>query len=597
MLRILVLSLLCIGDAIAGEKPSVSGDLQKWGAAAITFHGHQTSEDASPNPFLDYRLSVTFTHGSSVYTVPGYYAADGAAGESGASNGDCWRVHFLPDAEGDWNYKVSFVAGKNAAIDAGVGKSTAFDGASGTFTIQPINQSKSDSRAKGLLRYVGKHYLQFAETGEYFIKGGADSPENFLAYFEFDGTASKQAGKPRREGEAAPSPLHHYQPHSQDWRSGDPVWRNGQGKNIIGALNYLAGKGMNSVYFLTMNVIGDGRDVWPWTSDEERLRFDCSKLDQWEIVFSHMDRLGLMQHVITQETENDQLLDGGELGVERKLYYRELIARFAHHPALVWNLGEENTNTDSQRKAFAEYIQNIDPYKHPIVVHTFPEKYDEVYKPLLGFRDFYGPSLQMGDMNKTHSETIKWFDRSSASSRPWFICVDEIGPPDIGVMPDADDPAHDQARQQALWGNLMAGGAGCEWYFGYKFAHNDLNCEDWRSRERLWDMTRYALEFFQNDLPFAEMVHADELTPDPDDYVFAKPGEIYAIYMPHGGSPQIKLGEGNYSVLWFNPREGGDLREGGIKSIAGPGTKSIGAPPSDPDKDWTALLKRISNNQ
>jgi len=29
--------------------------------------------------------------------------------------------------------------------------------------------------------------------------------------------------------------------------------------------------------------------------------------------------------------ENDQLLDGGELGNERKLYYRELIARFSHH--------------------------------------------------------------------------------------------------------------------------------------------------------------------------------------------------------------------------------------------------------------------------
>ena len=29
--------------------------------------------------------------------------------------------------------------------------------------------------------------------------------------------------------------------------------------------------------------------------------------------------------------ENDQMLDGGALGDERKLYYRELIARFSHH--------------------------------------------------------------------------------------------------------------------------------------------------------------------------------------------------------------------------------------------------------------------------
>ena len=38
-----------------------------------------------------------------------------------------------------------------------------------------------------------------------------------------------------------------------------------------------------------------------------------------------------------------------------------------------------------------------------------------------------------------------------------------------------------------LWGNLMAGGAGVEWYFGYTFPHNDLNCENWRNRDHMWD--------------------------------------------------------------------------------------------------------------
>jgi hypothetical protein len=57
-------------------------------------------------------------------------------------------------------------------------------------------------------------------------------------------------------------------------------------------------------------------------------------------------------------------LDGGSLGLERKLYYRELIARFSHHLALNWNLGEENTNTDSQLKEFSNYFEQIDPYGH-----------------------------------------------------------------------------------------------------------------------------------------------------------------------------------------------------------------------------------------
>ncbi|MEZ5397232.1 MAG: hypothetical protein R2724_31255 [Bryobacterales bacterium] len=41
----------------------------------------------------------------------------------------------------------------------------------------------------------------------------------------------------------------------------------------------------------------------------------------------------------------------------------------------------------------------------------------------------------------------------------------------------------------------MGGGAGVEWYFGHQYPHMDINMEDWRSRDRMWDQTRYALEF------------------------------------------------------------------------------------------------------
>jgi len=298
----------------------------------------------------------------------------------------------------------------------------------------------------------------------------------------------------------------------------------------------------------------------------------------------------LMLHIITQEQENDQGLDGGELGPQRKLYYRELIARFAHHLALVWNLGEENTNTYAQRKDFCRYIKDLDPYDHPIVCHTFPGRYDEVYTPLLGHKYFNGPSLQTND---THDQTLKWLDRSGSTGQHWFVCLDEIGPAHTGVKPDKDDYWHDDVRKKHLWGNLMAGGAGVEWYFGYKFAHNDLNCEDWRSREHLWDMTRYALDFFRRYLPFTEMAGHDELTTVKNDYCFAKPGQIYAIYLPAGGTTSLDLGNSSatFTIQWFNPRTGGSLRMGTVAEITGPSPAAIGHPPKDTDKDWVALIK------
>jgi hypothetical protein len=594
----------------AGEKYEVSGELKKWHNVTLTFTGPETSETAEPNPFRDYRLSVTFVKGKKQYVVQGYYAADGNAAQSSAAAGDKWRVHFVPDEVGRWSFVASFRTGSDIALSdkAGSGSGTAFDGATGTLDISDTDKTGRDHRAKGLLKYVGKRYLQFAQTGDYFIKGGADSPENFLGYADFDDTFD--SGDLKRQGEAAGDKfIHHYEPHVQDWRPGDPAWKDGKGKGMIGALNYLASKGMNSVYFLPYNIDGgDGKDVWPWTSPQEKYRFDCSKLDQWEIVFSHMDKLGLMLHVVTQEQENDQGLDGGDLGPQRKLYYRELIARFAHHLAMTWNLGEENTNTTDQHKAFCKYIKDLDPYDHPVVCHTFPGKYDEVYKPLLGYEYFDGPSLQTND---THAQTTKWLDASAKSGRQWFVSLDEIGPADTGVKPDKDDYWHDEVRNKHLWGHLMAGGAGVEWYFGYKWAHNDLNCEDWRSRDHLWDLTRYALEFFHEHLPFTEMTPHDELTSDANDYCFAKPGEIYAIYLPSGGTTNLDLGTSSatFGIQWYNPRTAGPLQAGAKTEITGPGQVSIGQPPSEKratsdeqslpraesrggTSDWVALVKR-----
>jgi hypothetical protein len=587
----LILALVC-GSYGATQEADICGELKKWHTITITFVGPDTNEDAKPNPFLDYRLNVTFSRGNKQYVVPGYYAADGDAAETSADSGNKWRVHFVPDEEGEWSFKASLRTGPDIALNSNpeTGKTVSFFVTNGTFTIGPTNKTGRDLRGKGFLKYVGKRYLRFVETGEYFLKGGADSPENFLAYADFDGTYD--TAELKRKGEAAGVKfIHRYEPHVYDWKAGDPTWKNGKGKGMIGALNYLASKGMNSVYFIPYNIDGgDGKDVWPWTNPNEKYRFDCSKLDQWEIVFSHMDKLGLMLHIIQQETENDQGLDGGELGRQRKLYYRELIARFAHHLALVWNLGEENTNTTSQRKAFCRYIKDLDPYDHPVVMHTYPGKYEECYEPLLGYEYFDGPSLQTND---THNQTVKWIDRSVAAGRRWFVSLDEIGPAHTGVKPDKDDYWHDEVRDKHLWGHLMAGGAGVEWYFGYKFAHNDLNCEDWRSREHMWELTDYALAFFHEHLPFTEMSHHDELTSAKNDYCFAKPGEIYAVYLPAGGTTNLDLGSSSasFSVKWYNPRAGGPLRTGTIRTISGPGSVAIGRPPQDNNKDWVVLIK------
>nr|MCU0248522.1 DUF5060 domain-containing protein [Bryobacter sp.] len=531
------LALLLCTCTLLSAKHTVTGEPRLWHRVTVTFDGPPTAEDATPNPFRDFRLQVTFTHASgAVVKVPGFFVADGNAAESSAASGNRWRVHFTPDREGEWRFQASFRTGPDVALslDDNAGSPTAFDGEKGSVRVASSDKKAPDFRAKGLLRYTGDHYLRFAGSGERFVKGGADSPENFLAYFEFDGTRDLDAGfKDSVEFSKKPF-VHEYAAHARDWKPGDPVWQKTKGRNII----------------------PDVRD-----------RFDVSKLDQWEIVFSHMDRLGLQLHVITHETENDRKLGGGPgLNPIRKLYLRELVARFGHHLAVMWNLGEENNMPDQDRKEIAAWIRALDPYDHPITVHTHNNKAPDFYNGILGDSNFEATSIQ-GNMQNYHRDALVLRERSAKAGRKWAIYGDEQPAAKVGVMPDADDPAHDIPRIQALWGNLLGGGSGVEWYFGYAYPHMDLNCEDWRSRDRMWDQTRYALEFFHRHLPFWEMEPAAPLASGAR--VFAKPGAVYAVQLPKGGSAELPLPPGKYRVLWFNPRSGGELQRGSLENVAG----------------------------
>ncbi len=602
----LLLLGLAIGSAcvLRGEY-RVEGELKKWHRVALTFDGPETSESAALNPFLNYRLWVTFRHEERSMRVPGFYAADGDAGQTGAESGNKWRVYFSPDAAGEWTFETSFRRGDAIAIsdDPSAGRPVSFDGESGSLRIAETDKTALDFRGKGRLDYVGDRYLRFAETNEIFLKAGPDSPENFLAFTDFDETYSHN---PRKQFSKD------WAPHVADWEEGDPTWREGKGKGIIGAVNYLSSKGMNVVYFLTQNIIGDGQDVWPYTDYDERFRFDCSKLDQWEIVFDHMTRKGIALNVVTQERENDQLHDEGELGPERKLYYRELIARFAHHPALFWNLGEENTNTIEQIKDFCDYFAANDPYNHPKALHTVPYAWDIAYKPMLGYPTFEMLSVQTrDDYSVIYPQTVKWIEQSRAHGREWPVFIDEVGVAWQGLEPDEQQPNNQGImRKLALYPSMMAGGSGVEWYFGYEKPHSDLTCQDWRSRDQFWDIARYSIEVM-GSLPLAEMHPRNPLLSVTTDYAYclAAEGDVYAVYFKDWRDTTIDLREhpGKYEVRWFNPRTGegpltgSELRErhprrrvASIDEIVveSDHLSRLGPAPYDHHDDWLVILRR-----
>lgn len=564
----------------------VSGNLREWHKVTLTLDGPFAHElDQAPNPFTDYRLTVVFTHesGEPSLMVPGYFAADGDAANSGADKGTKWRAHLSPNKTGTWNYKVSFVKGQGIATNGEAGeKLGVFDGKTGSFKVARTDKTGADMRAKGRLTYVGEHYLQFEGNKEYFIKCGADAPENIFAYQDFDGCFKVDGVKDEL--------IKTWEPHVRDWNAGDPGWQDGKGKGLIGAINYLASKGLNAFSFLTMNIGGDDRNVFPYTTYNDRLNMDVSRLAQWETVLAHGTKKGMFLHFKTMETENELLLDKGDLGPERKLYYRELIARFSHHPALNWNLGEEiNQATTEQKAAWARYLHDNDPYRNHIVIHNMGFPHYDLLGPDFALTGF---SLQTNkpDFSRVHSRTLDYITKSAAAGKKWAVACDEPGDASHALITDQEDPGHRNARVNGLWGCYLAGGYGLEWYFGYKHPHSDLTCQDWRSRDLFWDQCNHALRFFeQQKLPLTKMASQDQLV-EGDAYVFAAKNAPYLVMLKKGGQITLDLSEtsGELNARWFNPRTGkytdGGKVEGGKKIKLGPA-------PSEPKMDWILLLR------
>ena len=594
----------------------IDGELKKWHKVTLVCSGPAAGETSDPNPFSDYRLDVSFTHPGSgeTYVVPGYYAADGDAAETRADAGTVWHACFSPSQTGTWEYSVSFRTGRDVALDANpdAGKSAGFfDGKKGAFEIAASDRQAPDLRAKGRLQVVGKHHLRSAETGDYFLKVGVDAPENLLAYEDFDAVPNV---KERKKS---------WVPHQQDFdpaEAGAYTWQDGKGSELMGAVSYLSDQGLNVFSFLTFSLDGDDDNVFPHrimrsVGDYEKLpddfrwqskysgvhhdRFDVSRLAQWERIFAFAQTRGMYLHFKTQETENELLMDGGELGRERKLYYRELIARFGHHLALNWNLGEENSDqTDAQRIAVARYIHNADPYDHLIVIHTYPNKQDQIYTPLLGDKsELTGASVQAGkeDFSDVFPMILKWVTRSAEAGKPWVVACDEPGDAQWALRPDEDPGAsHVNGRKRVLWGTVMAGGAGVEWYFGYKRAHSDLTCQDFRSRHSFWPYCRHLLSFFRdNGVPFQEMTNMTTSSNE-ESWCMGQAGKVYVVYLQNGGSTRLDLSgaEGMFQVRWYDPRNGGPLQNGTVTSVTAGGPVELGNAPCDPQEDWAVLIRK-----
>jgi len=621
LFKIAWLLLAAIPPALASAAAPVSvhNVAGPYEAITVEFKSRRLDQSTGINPFSDYRLDVTFSDGKQEWIVPGYFAGCADAADKPCTHGRVWRAHLVPTHGGDWTYSVSFRTGPDIIGSGAAGQPVAgIDGQGGRFTV---SETPADSvRARGLLRYTGGAYYRWSGTGAVFFKLGADAPENTLAYEAFD--ATPDTGGLRKD----------WAPHLRDY---DPstgqafLWgRQGKGAALLGMFRYLDKAGVNTASMLMFNVGGDDGNVFPhllrtdpetyaglspeaqWSDGVVHDRFNLTKLAQWQRALAYADSLGLHLHIKLQETENDAFKDAGRHGRERRIYLREMLARFNHFLAVTWNLGEENTQTSTEVAAMSEYVDALDPYDRPIVLHTFPQEKDR-YRALLGDASrLNGLSLQTrdADFSDVRREVIKWTRETRRSGRHFVVSVDEAGSADAGAPVDLDYPTDrlpesislrnslDRLRQHLLWGALTAGANGIEIYYGYKSGCSDLTCQDHRTRASLWRYGSAAIEFFDRHIGARafDMRPNDGLTRDTEDFVFADEGRRYLIYTASGAPVRLRLSgqAGFFDVHWYDAINGGPLQQGSTATVQGGRLAGLGAPPAGGSGEWAVLVRR-----
>jgi len=260
------------------------------------------------------------------------------------------------------------------------------------------------------------------------------------------------------------------------------------------------------------------------------------------------------------------------------------------------NLSEETTSTTEQLKAFSDWLKDIDPYDHIVVVHTGLGRHNTVYNPLQGYPSFDGASLQSLPLN-VHNDTRARVSGSALAGKPWIVANDEQGPGSTGVAPDGFDVEQANIREHALYGNLFAGGAGVEYYFGYSYTCTDITCQDWRSRHNMWVQSKHALDFFYvNNIPFQNMRNENSRVSGENWCLVDAVTPVVLVYLRDGITASINLsglgnGSGSLSVWWYNPRTGGSLQSGASLTLGTTISQSLGDAPGAVDNDWIILLR------
>lgn len=296
----------------------------------------------------------------------------------------------------------------------------------------------------------------------------------------------------------------------------------------------LAKTGANCIYMIAVRSHGGDGDATqnPFIDSDPTKQLDERILSQWETWFAEMDKRGIVTYLFIYD-DSARIWNTGDLvGTEERSLIRGIVNRFKHHKNLIWCVAEEYKEryTPARVKAIAAEIRRADEFSHPIAVHKLQG---------LDFSEFAeDPNIDQF--------AVQYNVATAAELHKGIVSAWKAAKGRYNLnMSEAKNMGTGPELRKKLWACAMGGA------YAMVLDTDIANTpeSDLRDCGRL-------VKFFESTNLSGTAPH-DEMAYGATEYVLAKPGQSYLIYISKPGKMGVKnLPAGNYQLRWYNPATG-----------------------------------------
>jgi hypothetical protein len=533
----------------------------------------QVSAPHPPNPFTDASIRGTFE-------LPATGKRWQVEGFCDSQDGSTYRIRFMPSTPGDYTYSVEFHQGWPRRTSTGTFHVS--DGhRRGPIRIDPRN------RWHFIWEGTGEHYF-FNGTTAYWLLGWRDekiiqSTLDRLHRLKINrmrvtiaGRTSIYYGEPVMAGPA-------WTPLLRPWLADNGV----RYLHYLGRAGQRYGLGIARNLFDAIAELGMPEDIYHPGFDYTR--FDVSYWQKFERALRFARDRDLIFSLVLDM--NDSRVHPAAGSAEERQFIRYAIARFGAFSNITWDLGDDldHYRSDQWTHDTGALIKQWDPYQHLATSHPVNNIHQDRTSDWFDFTSFQEWS------RKQHAFMLAQRKEQQRLGRIIPQTNEEYGYEDHYPL-WAEGPGSESADvlRRTAWEIVMAGG----YQTAGETARRGTNV--WPDTGGGWMNGRgdETMTMFQGYAHMADFFTSfDWWKTEPHDelvnngnYCLAKPGEIYAVYLPHAGTVTIQLQPGDYKAVWWNTASGQKTSLPPVHAA----TTSWTSPPAPGSNDWALLL--LSNS-